>query len=362
MPGAHASVAETHAKDARYDAANKPRCPQIATPREAYLKHVIAGTLALTLATLTLQAKPAAAAEWPDKPVRVVVAYSAGGANDLLGRVFAEQLSKTFNQQFYVENRTGGGGLIGTEAVAHSAPDGYTLQIAGMPSHVLAPAMNKNANFDPIKDFTHIAYLGGPPNVFVVHPSLGVNTFAELLALMRSQPGGVQYVSPSIGSVGNMVAEYVADKEKVKLSHIVYRGGGSAIQDLIAGHVKVGSMTLSTTRTHILAGNLKPLAISSAQRVAEFPNVPTLVELGYTGLVVRTWYSLAGPAGLPRDIVDKLNAAVNKAMDLPEVRKHLESEMVQTQAMTPEQTTAFMQSEVDKWAPTARRIAAQAQK
>ena len=128
-----------------------------------------------------------ALAEWPDKPVRVIVPYSAGGANDLLGRVFAEQLSKTFNQQFFVENRTGGGGLIGTAAVARAAPDGYTLEISGMPSHVLAPAMNKNASFDPIKDFTHIAYLGGPPNVFVVHPSLGINSFKELIALMKSR-------------------------------------------------------------------------------------------------------------------------------------------------------------------------------
>jgi tripartite-type tricarboxylate transporter receptor subunit TctC len=154
-----------------------------------------------------------------------------------------------------------------------------------------------------------------------------------------------------------MVAEYVADKEKVKLVHIVYRGGGSAIQDLVAGHVKVGSMTLSTTQPHILAGKLKPLAISSEKRVPEFPDVPTLVELGYPGLIVRTWYSLSGPAGLPRDIVTKLNAAVNKAMGLPEVQKHLATEMVQTEVMTPEQVTAFMQREVNQWAPTARRIA-----
>jgi tripartite-type tricarboxylate transporter receptor subunit TctC len=330
--------------------------------KETNVHRVIAATLALTLSALTLPASPASAADWPDKPVRVIVAYSAGGANDLLGRVFSEQLSKTFGQQFFVENRTGGGGLIGTEAVARSAPDGYTLQISGMPSHVLAPAMNKNASFDPMKDFTHLAYLGGPPNVFVVHPSLGVNSFKELVALMKRTPDGVQYVSPSIGSVGNMVAEYVANKEHVKLSHIVYRGGGTAIQDLVAGHVKVGSMTLSTTQAHILAGKLKPVAISSEKRVAEFPDIPTLVELGYPGLIVRTWYSLSGPAGLPRDIVNKLNAAVNKAMELPEVQKHLKTEMVQTQAMTPEQTTAFMQHEIDQWAPTARRIAAQAQK
>lgn len=314
--------------------------------------------LAVAVIGLATLSSPALA-EWPDKPVRIIVAYSAGGANDLLGRVFADQLSKTFGQQFFVENRTGGGGLIGTETVARAAPDGYTLQISGMPSHVLAPAMNKNASFDPIKDFTHIAYLGGPPNVFVVHPSAGVNSFKELLAQMKSQPDGVQYVSPSIGSVGNMVAEYVAGKENVKLSHIVYRGGGSAIQDLIAGHVKVGSMTLSTTRAHIIAGKLKPLAISSDKRVAGFDDVPTLVELGYPDLVVTTWYSLSGPAGLPRDIVAKLNNAVNKAMDLPEVKKHLETEMVQTRAMSPEQMTAFMQREVNLWAPTARRVAAQ---
>jgi tripartite-type tricarboxylate transporter receptor subunit TctC len=315
---------------------------------------------ALAFAALVLAApfNGPALAQWPDKPVRVIVAYAAGGANDLLGRVFADQFGKTFNQQFFVENRTGGSGLIGTEAVARAAPDGYTLQISGMPSHVLAPAMNK-WSIDPIKDFTHIAYLGGPPNVFVAHPSLGVASFKELLALMKSQPGGVQYVSPAVGAVGNMVAEYVAEKEKIRLVHVAYRGGGAAIQDLVAGHVKVGSMTLSTTRQHILAGKLKPLAISSEKRVAEFSDIPTLVELGFPELVVTTWYSLAGPAGLPRDIVQKLNAAVNKAMEVPEVRKHLETEMVQTRAMTPEQMTAFMQSEINQWAPTARRVAEQ---
>jgi len=319
--------------------------------------HRAAIAFVAAMSAAALGSSGAAAADWPSKPVRVIVAYSAGGANDLLARVFADQLGKTFGQQFIVENRTGGSGLIGTEAVARAAPDGYTLQASGMPSHVLAPAMNKNANFDPMRDFTHIAYLGGPPNVFVVHPSLGVNNFKELIALMKSQAGGVQYVSPAIGAVGNMVAEYVADKEKVKLVHVAYRGGGAAIKDLVAGHVKVGSLTISTTRPHILAGNLRPVAISSAQRLPEFPDLPTLVELGYPELVVTTWYSLAGPAAMPRDIVDKLNAAVNKAMDLPEVKKHLNTGMVQTKAMTPAEMTAFMQGEVNKWAPIARRVA-----
>ena len=162
------------------------------------MRHLTSAMAAFIAILGTLPAP--ASAEWPDKPVRVIVPYVAGGANDLLGRVFAEQLSRSFGQQFFVENRTGGGGLIGTEAVARAVPDGYTLITSGMPSHVLAPAMNKNASFDPVKDFTHVAYLGGPPNVFVVHPSAGINSFKELLALMRSWPDGVQYVSPSIGS------------------------------------------------------------------------------------------------------------------------------------------------------------------
>jgi tripartite-type tricarboxylate transporter receptor subunit TctC len=288
-------------------------------------------------------AAAATAQDWPNRPVHVIVPYAAGGANDLLGRIFGEQLTLAFGQPFIVENRTGGGGLIGTEAAARAAPDGYTLIVSGMPSHVLAPAMNKNAGFDPVRDFTHIAYLGGPPNVFAVHNSSPAKTFRELLELMRKEPGGVEYVSPSIGSVGNMVAEYVAAKEHVRLTHVAYRGGGSAILDLVAGHVKMGQ--------HIKAGTLRPLAISSAQRVAELPDVPTLVELGYPELVVRTWYGLSGPAGLPPAIADKINAVVNKAMDLPKVKQQLAAEAVETKPMTPTEFTQFMKDQVNQWVP-----------
>ena len=312
----------------------------------------LAAACAVAVATMGT----ATAADWPSKPVHVIVAYAAGGANDLLARVFSEQLAQALGQPFIVENRTGGGGLIGAEAVARAVPDGYTLICSGMPSHVLAPAMNPNADFDPVRDFTHIAYLGGPPNVFAVHNSLPVKTFAELLALMRKEPGGVEYVSPSVGSVGNMVAEYVAAKEHVKLTHVAYRGGGSAILDLVAGHVKMGSMTLSTMGQHIKAGTLRPLAISSAKRVAELPDVPTLVELGYPELVVRTWYGLSGPAGVPSEIVDKLNAAVNAAMDAPKVQQILASEAVETQAMTPAEFTQFMKDQVHQWVPAVKAM------
>jgi len=192
--------------------------------------------------------------------------------------------------------------------------------------------------------------------VFVVHASHEATSFRQLLDIMRKSPEGTQYVSPSIGSVGNMVAEYLGAREKLKLLHVTYRGGGAAILDLVAGHVKVGSMTLSTTRQHIQEGKLRALAVSSAQRVKDFPDLPTLTELGYPELVVTTWYGLSGPANLPRDIVEKLNREVNAAMREPEVQKYLEQEMVQTKAMSPDEFTRFMQAEVNQWVPEVKKV------
>jgi len=316
--------------------------------------------LTLLAAAIAIAAPAAAtAADWPAKPVKIIVAYAAGGANDLVARTFGERLSEALGQQFVIENRTGGGGLIGGEAAARAEPDGYTLMASGMPSHVIAPAMNP-ARFDPVRDFTHIAYFGGPPNVFVVHESSPIRSFQELIALARSKADGVEYASPNVGSVGNLMVEYIAAKERLKFNHVVYRGGGQAILDVVAGHVKVASMTLSTTLQHIRAGTLRPLAISSASRVPELPDTPTLTELGFAELVVTTWYSLSGPKGLPTDIVERLNREVNRAMEDPRVRKHLEQETIQIKPMMPAEITAFMTAEVAKWAPTIRAINAKA--
>src|SRR5215831_451994 len=190
---------------------------------------------ALVMACGVALGPPAALAQsdWPTKPVRIVVPYAPGGAADALGRVFAEALSTSLGKQFFVENRPGGGSLLGSEMVARAEPDGYTFTLSGMSTHVLAPAMNKNAGFDPVRDFTHIAYFGGAPNVFVVHPTFGVKTFKEFLARARAEPAGIEYVSPGVGSVGNLVAEYLAAKENIKLTHVAYKGGAGALLDLV---------------------------------------------------------------------------------------------------------------------------------
>jgi tripartite-type tricarboxylate transporter receptor subunit TctC len=294
------------------------------------------------------------AAEWPSRPIHIIVPYPAGGTADLLARTIAEPLSVIFNTQFVVDNRAGGGGVIGSQALAQSAPDGYTFGITGIPSHVLAPAMNRNAGYDAMKNFTHIAFLGGPPNVFIVHPSLAISSFKDFLTYVRREAEPMAYASPGVGTVGNLVVETLKQKENIKLQHIPYRGGGPAIKDLIAGHVKVGSMALATARASVSAGRMIPIAITSDERISELPNVPTLKELGYPDLVTTTWFSFSGPAGVPENIVKALNREIIAVLNRPEVRERLERQGIRTQAMSAEDMTKFMQSEIDKWTPVAK--------
>jgi tripartite-type tricarboxylate transporter receptor subunit TctC len=315
------------------------------------MKKFVAWGLALA-AALTI---PAQAAAWPEKPVRIVVPYAAGGAADTLGRVFADALSAAFGRQFFVENRPGGGSIVGSDAVARAPADGYTFMLAGMSTHVLAPAMNRNAAFDPVRDFTHVAYLGGAPNIFVVHPSFGTTSFRDFMARAKAATDGLQYVSPGVGSVGNLVAEYLAARDNLKLTHVPYRGGAAALTDLVAGHVKIGMMSFSTAGEHVRIGNLKPLAVSSSARLAELPELPTLLELGYPDLVATTWWALSAPAGLPADITAQVHRAVAQSLELPQVKKQLAQDAVETKAMAPEELGRFVQSEIAKWGPIARR-------
>jgi tripartite-type tricarboxylate transporter receptor subunit TctC len=312
--------------------------------------------LAAALGALSLSWAGAGAADWPAKPVRIVVPFAAGGAADTLGRVFGDALSTAFGKQFYVDNRPGGGSLVGSDAVAHSEPDGYTFVLSGMAPNVLAPAMNKNVGFDPIRDFTHVAYFGGAPNIFVVHPSFGATSLKDFMAQARSRKDGIDYVSPGVGSVGNLIAEYLAARENIKLVHVPYKGGAGALLDLVAGHVKAGMMSYSTAGEHVRAGSLVPIAVSSEKRLPDLPDVPTLKELGYPDLVATTWWSLSAPAGLPRDIAEKVNQEINKSLTLPQVVKQLKQDAVETKPMTPAEVTQYMQSEIDKWAPFVKKM------
>jgi tripartite-type tricarboxylate transporter receptor subunit TctC len=309
---------------------------------------------AVLLCAACVASLPAHAQDWPAKPVRIVSPFAPGGSSDILGRLIAERLSERLRQQFYVENRGGAGGLIGSALVAHAAPDGSTFLISSIGTHVTAPATSENPGYDPIASFTQVAYLGGPPIVIVAHPSLGVRTFAELVALLKSGRE-VAFVSPGPGTIGHLIGAFLAERENVKLSHVAYKGAGQAINDLIAGHVPLGSVTFAAALGQMRGGTVIPLAVSSARRMPGFADVPTLNELGYGDLVVTTWFGIAAPAGLPDAITQRMNEEVGQALDTAAARERLSSEGVERAAMTPAEFTAFIRRDIARWAPLAKR-------
>jgi tripartite-type tricarboxylate transporter receptor subunit TctC len=294
--------------------------------------------------------------EWPAKPIKMVVPFGAGGAADVTARLFAEHLGQALGQQFVVENRTGGGGLIGAQALSRSDADGYTLGSGGMSVQVLAAAMSENPGFDPVKDFSHIAFFGGAPSVLVAHPSIGVKTMKDMLAYARSQPKEMPYVSSGIGTVGHIVFEYVVQKEKLNGIHIPYRAGSAAVLDLLAGRVTVGALNWATARQHVQAGTLIPLGVSSAKRLPQLPELPTLNELGYPDIQTTTWTMITGPAGLPKPIVDAVNREVLKIVAKPELKKHFEQEGEVPAPMSSAELTAFVRDEVTRWSPVVRAM------
>src|ERR1700687_1563567 len=264
---------------------------------------------------------PAAAADWPTRPVRIIAPSTPGGAADMFGRLLCDHFSETFHERCFVENRAGAGGLIGTAATAPAAPHGYTLTTSSTAYHVIAPVVSPNPGFDPLKDFTHIAYIGGPPNGFIVNPALGVRSLAELIARAREKK--LDFVAPGEGTLGHLLVEAFAQKAGIKVQHIPHKGSAQAMLDLLAGNVLFGTMTWSSALGQIRAGKVIPIAVSSKARIAEYPDVPTLSESGYPDLVASTWYALSGPAGVPDEIVVKLNRAVAEVLELPDVKQKL---------------------------------------
>jgi tripartite-type tricarboxylate transporter receptor subunit TctC len=308
------------------------------------------------LATVFYAASPAAnAEEWPSRPVRIVAPFAPGGTADTLGRIAAEQLSEAFHQQFFVENRPGAGGVTASLAVARAEPDGYTFVVSGIATHAIAPAVNPNTGYDPVADFTHIAYFGGPPIVFIVPAQLGVKSLPELVAYAKAHNEKLTYASPGTGTSGHLVAEYFAGKAGISIEHIPYRGAAPGVMDVVAGHLRFGSMTWTTASGQISAGTVVPLAVSSDRRLRDFPDIPTFLESGYD-LVSTTWFSLSGPPNLPKDIVGKINSEVVKAFAKPEVQERLRTEQILTDPMTPEQFTSFVVGEFARWKPVAQQI------
>ena len=316
------------------------------------MRRILLAGLALLFAAAGPQL--ARAQDWPSRPIKLVVPFAPGGTADTLGRVFAQVLSESLGQQVYVENRGGAGGMSASAQVARAEPDGYTLLVSGVASHVIAPVLSARPEYDPVRNFSHIAYFGGPPIVVVAHPSLGVRTFAQLVALLRSSAEPLSYGSPGVGTQGHLVAAYLARKLDLKLSHVPYKGASPAMFDLIGGHIKLASTTWTTALSHIESGTVIPIAVTAKKRLAGFPEVPTFVELGLPDLIATTWFSLSGPPGLPPGIVARLNREVVKAIDLPEVSAKLAQEGIEAERMDAAAFRGFVQAEIARWTPIAK--------
>ncbi len=298
-------------------------------------------------------AAPVQADEWPSRPVRVLIPFTPGGTADTLGRIAGQKLSESLKQNFIMENRPGGGGITAAEITAHQLPDGYNLVVSGIGGFIIINAVTPNMPVDIIKDFTHIAILGGPPSVLVVTPDMP-KTLGDFVSLARKEPGKINYGSPSAGSHSAMIADLFQQKAGIKLSHIPYKGASQALNDMLGGHLPASSMTLTSAAGQLAAGKVRALAISTPQRVPDYPDIPTYAEQGFPDIVAYTWFSLSGPADMPPEIVNKLNAEVVKAFKQPDVVERLKREAIFTEPFTAAEFTAFFKKEMERWTPIAK--------
>jgi tripartite-type tricarboxylate transporter receptor subunit TctC len=287
--------------------------------------------------------------------VRMVNTFAAGGTADVLTRLVADQLSATFKQQFFVETRAGAGGAIGVQSVVNSPPDGYNFVITNISLLALAPVSNPRLGFDPRRDLTNIAYIAGSPVVLSVNPASGIKTLADFVARARQSDKPLTYSSSGVGSMGQLVAEYFAQKVDIRIEHVPYKGASQGLADLIGGHIVFSSQTVSSTAGHLHAGTLVGIAQTGKERMPDFPAVPTVNELGYPDLIGTTWFSLSGPAGLPADIVAKVNREVVRAMTRPEAQQRLREGGLVADAMTVEEFNKLIAAEMARWKPVIEK-------
>jgi len=314
------------------------------------VRRVAAAVLAL------LACAPAARAEdWPARPVRIVNTFAAGGAADILARTVADHLSGVFGQQFFVETRAGAGGAIGVQSVVNAPPDGYNFVITNVSLLALVPVSNPRLGFDPLRDLTNIAYIAGSPVVFSVNPASGVRTLADFVARARQSDKPLTYSSSGVGSMGQLVAEYFAQKADIRIEHVPYKGASQGLTDLVGGHIAFSSQTVSSTAGQLHAGTLIGVAQTGKERMPDFPTVPTFNELGYPDLIGTTWFSLSGPAGLPADIVAKVNREVVRAMTKPEAQQRLREGGLVADAMTVEEFNKLIAAETARWKPVIEK-------
>lgn len=312
--------------------------------------------LAALLAALLLSSL-VAAQTWPSKPVRMVVPLSPGGFADVPARLLAPRLAAQFGRQFYVENRPGAGGTMGTDHVAKSEPDGHTLLFTATP-HVISPWLYKALPYDALKDFAPVALVASGPYALVVNPQLRAGTVRELIAAAKAQPGAIDYASSGNGSAQHLVAAMFASLAGVDLNHVPYKGSGPAMQDLVSGQVKLSFAGIPNVLSHVRSGRLRILAVTTAARWPDLPEVPTVAEAGVPGYEAALWLAVLAPASMPAEIVQRLHAGTGEALQDAELLQGLRAAGIAPNLQGPQELGAFLRAEHQKWGRVVRETGA----
>jgi tripartite-type tricarboxylate transporter receptor subunit TctC len=303
----------------------------------------------LLLLITALFATTVNAQTWPTRPVRIIVTFAPGGSSDIVARLVAVPLQTELGQPMIVDNKGGAGGTIGAQEAARADPDGYTLLLSNSAPISISPAMQDQPRYDPVKSFTHVAYIGSVANVFVVHPSVPARNMTELIAWIKAEPNPVNYGSGGIGSIGHLVGETMKKDLGLRMEHVGYKGSSPMHNDLLSGTIKLAIDTLPQNVPFIKDGKLRAIAVTSAGRAPMAGDVPSVQELGQRKLVAENFLGISGPAGLPREVVTRLHAAMKKSLADPKVAPRLGELGVQGHDMTPEEFTAFVTAQVKDW-------------
>ena len=316
---------------------------------------LVAQTLAITFAfVLGILPADALAQSYPSRPVRLVVPFPAGGTTDILARAMAEKLSGALGQQFVVDNRPGAGGNIGSDIVAKSQPDGYTLLMGTVGTHAINPSLYPKMPYDHVKDFVPVVLVAGVPNVLVVNPTVPAKTVAELIALAKEKPGTINFASSGNGTSIHLSGELFKLLAGVQIAHVPYKGSAPALTDLIGGQVQIMFDNLPSALPHIKGGKLRALAVTSSKRAPALPDLPTIAESGVAGFEASSWFGILAPAATPRDIVQRINAEANKALHAPDMREKLLAQGAEAVGNSPEFFADTIRTETVKWAKVVK--------
>jgi len=316
--------------------------------------------MAAVLAPLAAPLPVVAQSGYPSKPVRIISIFPPGGGNDAICRAVAQKMTENMKQQVIVENRPGANGIIGTEAAARAAPDGYTITL--IPSgHAVNASLYKKLPFDSIRDFTPLSLAGSSPMVLALHPSIPAKSVRDLIAIAKARPGQLTYVSAGIGASGHLAGALFETMTNTKMVHIPYKGMSLAVSDLIGGQVSMSFGTSLSMVPHVRTGRLRALATTGAVRSPALPDLPTVAEAGVTGYEASLWYGFVGPAKLPAEITQRLNAEIVAALNQPDVRERLTNQGVDARASSAEEFGRLMVADLERWAEVIRRAGVKAE-